>query len=159
MTTPEQSEGKTPERPKRGEAKNKKETPQSPIDTDKIAEKIVGSGRMISERIEETEQETASRLRVIEADAEAERTKKGADAKAERDEKEAAMNHRRRVEIIALCAYLGISGFVAVACLWVLADKTIAPQDKAWVGPTLTLVIGGVAGYLTGRSSGRPPEK
>jgi hypothetical protein len=109
---------------------------------------LASSGKMTVERLQETEEERDSRLRIKEEDA-----------KADREEKKSAMDHRRRIEMRALSAYIGISGLACCACLWVLSDKTIAPTDKAWVGPTLTLIIGGLAGFLTGRLPGRTPEK
>jgi hypothetical protein len=160
MTAPEQPTEQdiepAPARPKRA---GRKSTPESPLDPEAIARLLASSGKMTVEHRQETEEELASRLRIDEANAEADRQEKKAAADADRQEKKAAMDHRRRVEITSLIAYLVIAAIVCIACLWVLRDKTIAPQDKAWVSPTLALILGGVAGFMTGRLPGRSSEK
>jgi hypothetical protein len=120
---------------------------------------LASSGKLLVEHRQETEEELASRLRIDEANAEAERQEKKAAADADRQEKKDAMKHRRHIELCALVSYLVIAAVVCLACLWVLRDKTIAAQDKAWVSPTLTLILGGVAGFMTGRLPGRSSEK
>ena len=145
MTIPEQAMGQPSERSKRG-AKN--QPPVAPVDTESLTRTLSVPSRSTLEQLHETEKETESRLRIKEDDAVAERL-----------EKKAAMDHRRKLEFVALAAYVVICGIVLIACLGVLADKSIAPPDKAWIGPTLTLIIGGLLGFLTGRSSGRSVEK
>jgi hypothetical protein len=146
MTTPEEPTGQAPEKPKRS---TRKQPPKPPIDPQVLAADVSAPSRKTKrEEIEEPKEERDSRLRIDEENA-----------KADREEKKAAMDHRRRIEIIALVAYLVFSGIASIPSIWVLLDKKTAPQDKAWAAPLLTLIIGGIAGFLTGRSSSRTSEK
>lgn len=146
MTAPEQPAGAaSPERPKKG---GKKPPLQSPVDTESLVPEFAGSGKTLVERLHETESERESRLRIKEEDA-----------RAEREEKKAGMDQRRWVECVILIVSLIFSAVVCIACLFALFDKGISPQDKAWAAPILTLIVGGLTGFWTGRTTNRLPEK
>lgn len=149
MTAPEQpAEQQAESAPVRSKRGGRKQLPKSPLDPESLSRDLSSSGRTTVERFHETDEERASRLRIKEEDA-----------KAERDEKKAAMDQRRWIERLLLRSSLAFSAVVCGACLFALFDKSIPPPEKAWASPLLTLIIGGLAGFWSGRSSNRQPEK
>jgi hypothetical protein len=67
--------------------------------------------------------------------------------------------HRQRVERIVLYAALVLIAVICPACLWVLMDDAKSMEKKAWAAPMLTLIVGGLMGFLTGRSQGKTSDK
>ncbi len=100
------------------------------------------------DRVLKTDEERSSATRIAEQDADHERA-----------EKKAQADHRRRIEIISLIAVLVTALIVCPVCLWVLADPSVSADKKAWASPTLTLIVGGLFGYLTGQVPGRMSQK
>ena len=73
------------------------------------------------------------------------------DAAHERDRKKANEDHERRKDFLLFVASLIIVGGAALGSL---GSLMISPTNSPWAAPLLTLIVGGLLGYQTGKAQG-----
>lgn len=70
-----------------------------------------------------------------------------------RSGQEETTDSRRLKEIVLFGSAVALIVIVSGVCLWVIASGTFSNQERTWAISVLTLIGGGVVGYLTGRVS------
>jgi len=74
------------------------------------------------------------------------------DAAHDRARKKAAEEHERRKDFLLFVASLIVVAGSAFCCLGTLI---FSPTSSPWAGPLLTLIVGGLLGYQTGKSQSK----
>jgi hypothetical protein len=65
-------------------------------------------------------------------------------------EKDAAFRRWRDGSLFAVC--LAATTVLGYVCVGIVLSVTASPDDKKWATSLITLIVGGIIGFLTGKS-------
>lgn len=55
-------------------------------------------------------------------------------------------------EVLITLASIGAIGFMCYFCFQTIQSKNTSPDDKKWAQSTLTFIVGGGVGYISGKN-------
>lgn len=68
-------------------------------------------------------------------------------------EEEAEGRYRRRKDAVLFGLTVALVATVSGICVWIVLATRFSAEEKKWAMSLLTLIVGGLVGYLTGKAA------